>query len=61
MAAIARELPEATIISIRHRPELEGFHDRKLSIARKVDGAVIVADAPVHPVMVGDGRRVAGP
>jgi vitamin B12/bleomycin/antimicrobial peptide transport system ATP-binding/permease protein len=48
MAAIAAELPDATIISIGHRPELEAFHDRKLTIARKPGGAVIVADTAVR-------------
>jgi putative ATP-binding cassette transporter len=44
MAVIAAELPGATIISVGHRPELEAFHDRKLTIARRPGGAVIVAD-----------------
>src|SRR3954447_8935522 len=44
MAAIAGELPGATIISVGHRPELEAFHDRKLTIARRPGGAVIIAD-----------------
>jgi putative ATP-binding cassette transporter len=48
MATIARELPDATIISVGHRPELESFHDRKLTIVRRIDGAVIVADAPIQ-------------
>jgi putative ATP-binding cassette transporter len=48
MAAIAKELPGATIISIGHRPELEAFHDRKLTIARKPGGAIIVADTPIR-------------
>ena len=48
MAAIAGELPGATIISVGHRPELEAFHDRKLTIARRPGGAVIVADTPIQ-------------
>jgi putative ATP-binding cassette transporter len=48
MAAIAKELPRATMISVGHRPELEAFHDRKLTIARKPDGAIIVADTPIR-------------
>jgi putative ATP-binding cassette transporter len=47
MAAIAQELPEATIISVGHRPELEAFHDRKITLARRIDGAVIVADTAI--------------
>ena len=49
MATIARELPEATIISVGHRPELEAFHDRKLTVARKPDGGAIIADRPIRP------------
>jgi vitamin B12/bleomycin/antimicrobial peptide transport system ATP-binding/permease protein len=61
MAAIARQLPDATIISVGHRPELEAFHDRKLTIARKLDGAAIVADTPIrHAPVVRDERRVVG-
>ncbi|MGX4774279.1 ABC transporter ATP-binding protein/permease [Bradyrhizobium guangdongense] len=48
MAVIARELPQATIISVGHRPELEAYHDRKLTILRRADGAVIAADQPIH-------------
>ena len=48
MAVIARELPQATIISVGHRPELEAYHDRKLTILRRPDGAVIAADQPIH-------------
>ncbi|MGJ4940387.1 ABC transporter ATP-binding protein/permease [Bradyrhizobium sp. HKCCYLS1011] len=49
MDVIARELPDATIVSVGHRPELEAFHDRKLTIARCVGGAVIVSDTPLTP------------
>jgi vitamin B12/bleomycin/antimicrobial peptide transport system ATP-binding/permease protein len=48
MALIARELPGATIVSVGHRPELEAFHDRKISIARRPDGSIIVGDAPIR-------------
>jgi putative ATP-binding cassette transporter len=48
MTLITRELPHTTIISIGHRPELEAFHDRKLTIARKPDGARIVSDVPIQ-------------
>lgn len=48
MAVITRELPQATIISVGHRPELEAYHDRKLTIARRIDGAVISADHPIR-------------
>jgi vitamin B12/bleomycin/antimicrobial peptide transport system ATP-binding/permease protein len=59
MAVIARQLPDATLISVGHRPELEAFHDRKVTIARRVDGAVIAADAPIVPSFAApDARRV---
>lgn len=46
----------ATIISVGHRPELEAYHDRKLTIARRIDGAVISADQPIRRGT--GGRRV---
>jgi vitamin B12/bleomycin/antimicrobial peptide transport system ATP-binding/permease protein len=46
MAVIAHELPDATIITVGHRPELEAFHGRKLTIAHRPGGATIVRDAP---------------
>jgi putative ATP-binding cassette transporter len=49
MALILRELPHATIISVGHRPELEAFHGRKLTIARRPGGARIVSDVIIHP------------
>jgi putative ATP-binding cassette transporter len=48
MALILRELPQATIISVGHRPELEAFHHRKLTIARRPDGARIVSDVALQ-------------
>jgi len=60
MAAIARQLPEATLISVGHRPELEAFHGRKVTIARHLDGAVITADAPIASVFAASDTRRAG-
>jgi vitamin B12/bleomycin/antimicrobial peptide transport system ATP-binding/permease protein len=60
MAVIARQLPEATLISVGHRPELEAFHSRKLTIARHLDGAVITADAPIAPSFAAADARRAG-
>ena len=48
MALILRELPHATIISVGHRPELEAFHGRKLTIARRPGGARIVSDEAIQ-------------
>ena len=36
---VITELPEATIISVGHRPALEEFHDRKLMLERRPAGA----------------------
>jgi len=60
MAEVARQLPEATLISVGHRPELEAFHDRKVTIARRVDGAVITADVPLAPSFAAPVARRAG-
>jgi putative ATP-binding cassette transporter len=35
---------EPTIISVGHRPELEAFHERKLVLAHRKDGARLVRD-----------------
>ena len=48
MALLGAELPHATILSVGHRPELEAFHDRKLTLERKLDGAVIVGDSLIQ-------------
>ena len=48
MALLGAELPHATILSVGHRPELEAFHDRKLTLERKLDGAVIVDDSLIQ-------------
>jgi putative ATP-binding cassette transporter len=60
MAMIARQLPQATLISVGHRPELEAFHSRKITIARRVDGAVIAADVPIAPSFAAPDARRAG-
>lgn len=48
MALIARELPDATIVSVGHRAELEAYHDRKISMARRPDGSIIVGDVAIR-------------
>src|SRR5207253_9654943 len=44
MRLLMRRLPEATLISVGHRPELEAFHDRKLVMEVKPGGAQLVKD-----------------
>ena len=40
-------LPEATVISVSHRPELGAFHTRKLVLEYRADGARLVSDEPL--------------
>ncbi len=44
MNQVIEQLPEATVISVGHRPELEKFHDRKILLAYHADGARLVRD-----------------
>lgn len=50
LARIGNLLPHAAVISVGHRPELEAFHDRKLVLERRQEGARLVRDEllPVH-------------
>jgi putative ATP-binding cassette transporter len=49
MQRISEKLPEAALISVGHRPELELFHNRRLVLERREDGAKLVADEPLSP------------
>jgi vitamin B12/bleomycin/antimicrobial peptide transport system ATP-binding/permease protein len=49
MARIFERLPDAALISVGHRPELEAFHDRRLVLARREDGARLVVDEALSP------------
>jgi len=44
MRRVIEQLPEATVISVGHRVELEKFHDRKILLAYHADGARLVRD-----------------
>ena len=46
---MAELLPDAAMISVGHRPELEAFHNRRLVLARRKDGAKLVTDEPLSP------------
>ena len=50
LTRIGNLLPGAAVISVGHRPELEAFHDRKLVLERRQEGARLVRDEllPVH-------------
>jgi putative ATP-binding cassette transporter len=53
---IDEKLPNATVISVGHRPELEAFHGRKLVLEHRPGGARIIGDEYLNSV-VGAGRR----
>ena len=44
MQLVLERLPEATVISVGHRAELEAFHTRKLVLEYHVEGARLVRD-----------------
>jgi vitamin B12/bleomycin/antimicrobial peptide transport system ATP-binding/permease protein len=44
MTLIQERLPEMTIISVGHRPELEKFHQRKLVLEARKEGAKLARD-----------------
>jgi len=48
MRLLLERLPEATVISVGHRPELEAFHTRKLVLEYRADGARLVSDEPLQ-------------
>jgi putative ATP-binding cassette transporter len=50
MKLLSEEMEGLTIVSVGHRPELEQFHSRKLTLERKRGGAKLVSDILlVHP------------
>jgi vitamin B12/bleomycin/antimicrobial peptide transport system ATP-binding/permease protein len=44
MELLIKELSATTIVSVAHRPELEAFHDRKITLERQREGARFVTD-----------------
>jgi putative ATP-binding cassette transporter len=53
MKLVQEKLPETTIISVGHRPELEKFHERKLVLEARREGAKLARDIDISKV----GRR----
>jgi vitamin B12/bleomycin/antimicrobial peptide transport system ATP-binding/permease protein len=49
MQLLSDELPNATIVSVGHRPELEAFHSRKIVLERRKGGARLVHDIELKP------------
>ena len=44
MELLTKELDATTIVSVGHRPELEAFHNRKITLERRRGGAKLVTD-----------------
>lgn len=44
MESLSERLPDAAMISVGHRPELEVFHNRRLVLARREHGSRLIAD-----------------
>jgi putative ATP-binding cassette transporter len=44
MGLLAERLPDTTVISVGHRPELEAFHERKLTMGSHPEGARLIGD-----------------
>ncbi|MGN6308327.1 MAG: ABC transporter ATP-binding protein/permease [Xanthobacteraceae bacterium] len=49
MELITKEMPNATIISVAHRVELEAYHSRKIVLERRKGGAKLVSDIDLIP------------
>ncbi len=49
MEIVVNELPNATIVSVAHRVELEAFHSRKIVLERRKGGARLVSDVALIP------------
>ena len=60
---LLERLPDATVISVGHRPELEAFHTRKLVLEYRADGARLVSDEPLQRTFGRSARLLedAGP
>ena len=48
MGHLADRLPDAAVISISHRPELEAFHDRRLTFEHRPGGSRLVSDVELE-------------
>ncbi len=52
LGLVRDELPESTVISVGHRPSLDAFHDRKITLTRKTTGAIITSAPISNPLMM---------
>jgi putative ATP-binding cassette transporter len=44
MNLVSQQLPDAAVVSVAHRPELEAFHDRKLVFEHRPGGSRLISD-----------------
>lgn len=49
MQMMIDELPNATVLSVAHRVELEAFHSRKITLEKREGGARLVSDVDLTP------------
>ncbi|MBO9101021.1 MULTISPECIES: ABC transporter ATP-binding protein/permease [unclassified Rhizobium] len=49
MQMMIDELPNATVLSVAHRVELEAFHSRKITLEKREGGARLVSDVDLAP------------
>jgi putative ATP-binding cassette transporter len=49
MTELFNRLPRMAVISVGHRPELEQFHQRKITLERRAGGARLISDEPLAP------------
>jgi putative ATP-binding cassette transporter len=49
MELLTQQLPDATVVSVAHRAELEAFHSRKIVLERRKGGAKLVSDIKLVP------------
>jgi putative ATP-binding cassette transporter len=56
MELLTSELGATTIVSVAHRPELEAFHSRKITLERHRGGARLISD--IHLNHARPGRRL---
>jgi vitamin B12/bleomycin/antimicrobial peptide transport system ATP-binding/permease protein len=60
MTLLLERLPDATVVSVGHRAELEAFHSRKLVLAHDVEGAKLVRDQALGSAFRRTARFLAG-
>ena len=51
LGLVRDELPKSTIISVGHRPSLDAFHDRRLTLTRQTTGAEMTSTRIGNPLI----------